>query len=51
MTITIEIGIDRENHPSNDAVYYTIASTPATLWSGKTTRKINLKAGKNRLEI
>lgn len=51
MTITVEIGIDRENHPSNDAVYYTIASTPATLWSGKTTKKVTLKAGKNRLEI
>ena len=51
ITLTVELGVERENHPSNGSVAFTIGSKSYTVWSGKSDQKLTLPKGKNKVKI
>lgn len=51
VSITVELGVERESHPSNGPVEIKIGPRSYTIWSGKSNEKLTLPKGKNKVEI
>lgn len=51
VSITVELGVERESHLSNGPVEIKIGPRSYTIWSGKSNEKLTLPKGKNKVEI
>lgn len=51
IALTVELGVERESHPSNGPVEIKIGPKSYTIWSGKSNQNLTLPKGKNKVEI